>query len=110
MVNEVQMVTIDPCSRLKVIQTQLLPAILRSAVENTTSDIKTSIELNLPALEEKCYLLAEKCGKNYPDCGKEIELCKVENIKTVFEQTREKLDKIWIERKKMEKEVNGTDI
>lgn len=104
------MVTIDPCSRLKVIQSQLLPAILKSAVENTTSDIKTSIELSLPVLEEKCYLLAEKCGKIYPDCGKEIELCKVENIKTVFERTREKLDKIWITKEKMKKEGAGTDI
>jgi len=104
------MVNIDPCIRLKVIQSQLLPAILKSAVENTSSDIKTAIELNLPSLEEKCYELAEKCQKKYPECGKEIELCESENIKTVFMQTREKLDKIWIERKKMEKEVNGTDI
>ena len=104
------MVTIDPCSRLKVIQSQLIPAILRSAVENTTSDIKTSIELSLPSLEEKCHILAEKCGKSYPDCGKEIELCKVENIKTVFKQTREKLDKIWIERDKQAKESTEADI
>ncbi len=93
------MVNIDPCIRLKVIQSQLLPAILKSAVENTSSDIKTAIELNLPSLEEKCYELAEKCQKKYPECGKEIELCESENIKTVFMQTREKLDKIWIERK-----------
>ena len=54
------MVTIDPCTRLKVIKTQLIPAILTSARENTTSDIKTAIELNLPSLEENCYKLAEK--------------------------------------------------
>lgn len=104
------MVTIDPCSRLKVIQSQLLPAILRSAVENTSSDIKTSIEHNLPSLEEKCYILAEKCEKIYPDCGKDVELCKVENIKTVFERAKEKLDKIWITREKMKEESAGTDI
>jgi hypothetical protein len=74
-------VTIDPCSRLKIIKTQLIPAILRSAVENTSSDIKTAIELNLASLEEKCYKLAEKCGKKFPECGKEIELCSSENIK-----------------------------
>lgn len=104
------MVNIDPCIRLKVIQSQLLPAILKSAVENTSSDIKTAIELNLPSLEEKCYELAEKCQKKYPECGKEIELCESENIKTVFIQTREKLDKIWIERKIQENESEGTDI
>jgi len=75
------MVTTDPCSRLKVIQTQLIPAILKSAVENTSSDIRTAIEISLPDLEEKCLELAEKCEKEYPDCGKEIDLCKVENIK-----------------------------
>ena len=98
------MVTTDPCSRLKVIQTQLIPAILKSAVENTSSDIKTAIEISLPDLEEKCYKLAEKCEKEYPDCGKEIDLCKVENIKIFFIRTKEKLDKIWIERGKQEKE------
>ncbi|PWB54027.1 MAG: hypothetical protein C3F06_05680 [Candidatus Methanoperedenaceae archaeon] len=104
------MVTIDPCIRLKVIQSQLLPAVLKSAVENTSSDIKTAIDLNLPSLEEKCYELAEKCQKKYPDCGKEIELCKPENIKTVFIQTREKLDKIWKEQDKQGKETAGTDL
>lgn len=97
------MVTIDPCSRLKIIKTQLIPAILTSARENTTSDIKTAIELNLPALEENCYKLAEKCEMIYPDCGKDIELCSTENIKRVFDETREKLEKIWIERKELEK-------
>jgi hypothetical protein len=67
-------------------------------------NIKIAIEVNLPALEEKCLELADKCEKKYPDCGKEIELCKVENIKTVFIRTREKVDKIWIERRKQEKE------
>ena len=43
-------------------------------------NIKIAIEVNLPALEEKCLELAEKCEKKYPDCGKEIELCKVENM------------------------------
>lgn len=104
------MVTIDPCSRLKIIKTQLIPAILRSAVENTSSDIKTAIELNLPSLEEKCYMLAEKCEKKFPGCEKDIELCSPENIKKTFADTREKLEKIWIERKKLEKESTGADI
>lgn len=104
------MVTIDPCSRLKIIKTQLIPAILRSAVENTSSDIKTAIELNLSSLEEKCYMLAEKCGEKFPGCGKDIELCSPENIKKIFADTREKLGKIWIERKKLEKEATGADI
>jgi hypothetical protein len=71
-------------------------------------NIKIAIEVNLPALEEKCLELANKCEKKYPDCGKEIELCKVENIKNIFVKTREKLDKIWIERGKQEKE-EGVD-
>jgi len=104
------MVTINPCSRLKVIESELIPAILKSAVENTSADIKTAIELNLPSLEEKCYQLAEKCEKKYPDCGKEIELCKVENIKILFARTREKLDIIWKEREKQEKGFTGIDI
>lgn len=104
------MVTIDPCTRLRVIKTQLIPAILTSARENTTSDIKAAIELNLPSLEENCYKLAEKCEKNYPDCGKEVELCSTENIKTIFARTREELEKIWIKRKEAEKEISGVDI
>jgi len=104
------LVTIDPCSRLKIIKTQLIPAILRSAVENTSSDIKTAIELNLLSLEENCYKLAEKCEKKSPGCEKDIELCNPESIKKTFADTREKLEKIWIERAKMDKEGMGTDL
>ncbi len=102
------MVTIDPCTRLKTIRTQLIPSILTSARENTTSDIKTAIELNLPSLEENCYKLAEKCEKESPECRKDIELCNPENIKKIFAETREKLEKIWVE--KQEEETAGTDI
>lgn len=104
------MVNINPCSRLKTIESQLIPDILKSAVENTSYDVKTAIELNLPSLEEKSYELAEECEKKYPDCGKEIELCKPENIKNLFTRTREKLDIIWKEREKQEKESTGIDI
>jgi len=104
------LVTIDPCSRLKIVKTQLIPAILRSAIENTSSDIKTAIELNLTSLEENCYKLAEKCEKKFPGCEKDIELCSSANIKKIFADTREKLEKIWIERAKMDKEGMGTDI
>jgi hypothetical protein len=38
------------------------------------------------------------------------EICKVENIKTFFERTREKLDKIWITREKTKKEDRETDL
>ena len=104
------MVTIDPCKRLKIIQSQLIPAILTSARENTTSDIKTAIELNLPTLEDNCYKLVEKCEKKWPECRKEIEMCNPENIKKLFSQTREKLEKIWIEREKEGKDTAGTDL
>lgn len=104
------MVTIDPCIRLKTIKTQLIPAILTSARENTSSDIKTAIELNLPSLEKNCYKLMEKCEKKWPECRNDIELCNPENIKKLFSETREKLDKIWIEREKGKKEFAGTDI
>ncbi len=104
------MVTIDPCKRLKTIRTQLIPAILTSARENTTSDIKTAIELNLPSLEENCYKLAEKCGEKWPECGKDIELCNAENIKKIFAETRDKLEKIWIEKKKEEKKQAEFDL
>ncbi len=92
------MVTIDPCKRLMTIKSQLIPAILTSARENTTSDIKKAIEINLPSLEENCYKLMERCEKKWPDCRNDIELCNPENIKKLFLETREKLEKIWIER------------
>ncbi|MDL5501841.1 MAG: hypothetical protein QSU88_01355, partial [Candidatus Methanoperedens sp.] len=60
--------------------------------------------------EENCYKLAEKCEKNYPDCGKDVELCSTENIKTIFARTREQLEKIWKERKEVEKEAAEADI
>ena len=104
------MVTLDPCKRLKIIQSQLIPAILTSARENTTSDIKTAIELNLPSLEDNCYKLVEKCEKKWPECRKEIEMCNPENIKKLFSQTKERLEKIWIEREKVGKETAGTDL
>ncbi|MDD5473905.1 MAG: hypothetical protein PHU34_07120 [Candidatus Methanoperedens sp.] len=100
------MVVYDPCERLKVIRTQLIPAILTSAKENTTSDIKTAIEDNLPVLEENCYKLLENCEKKWPECNKEIELCNRDNIKKVFNDTREKLEKIWKE-KEQESSVSG---
>ena len=99
------MVTIDPCKRLMTIRTQLIPAMLTGAIENTCSDIKIAIEITLPALEEKCHVLAEKCMKRSPDCGKDIELCNPENIRKVFSLTRERLEKIWKQRDLQEKET-----
>jgi len=96
------MVIIDPCKRLETIQNQLIPAILKSAAENTTSDIKTAIEHNLPDLQENCYELMERCEKKFPDCGKEIELCNKARIIELFTETREKLDKIFEDRAKQE--------
>jgi hypothetical protein len=66
------MVTFDPCERLKTIEKQLIPAILTSARENTSSDIKTAIELNLPVLEEKCYKLVENVKENGLDAIKRL--------------------------------------
>jgi len=68
------MVTTDPSSRLKVIQTQLIPAIIKSAVENTSSDIRTAIEISLPDLEEKCYKLVKNVRRNIP-MWKRNDLC-----------------------------------
>ena len=96
------MVTIDPCKRLETIQSQLIPAILKSAAENSSSDIKMAIEHNLPDLEEKCKQLRERCEKKFPECGKEIELCNNARIIEVFTKTREKLDKIFEEKAKKE--------
>jgi len=87
------------------IRTQLIPAMLTGAIENTCSDIKTAIEITLPSLEEKCRDLAQKCTKQSPDCGKDIELCNPENIQKVFSLTRERLEKIWKAREKQGKEA-----
>ena len=97
------MVTIDPCKRLETIQSQLIPAILKSAAENTSSDIKMAIEHTLPDLEEKCKNLMEKCEKKFPECGKDIELCNKARIIELFTGTRVKLDKIFEDRAKQEK-------
>lgn len=99
------MVTLDPCDRLNTIQNQLIPAILKSAKENTTSDIKAAIEKNLPDLESNCYTLADRCEKKWSDCKKEIELCDRDKIKKLFDETREKLEIIWIEREEKEQEA-----
>jgi len=87
------------------IRTQLIPAMLTGAIENTSSDIKIAIEITLPSLEEKCRDLAEKCTKSSPDCGKNIELCNPENIRKVFSLTKERLENIWKERNMLEKET-----
>jgi len=92
------------------IRTQLIPAMLTGAIENTCSDIKTAIEITLPSLEEKCRDLAQKCTKQSPDCGKDIELCNPENIQKVFSLTRERLEKIWKQREKQGKEVTGPSL
>jgi hypothetical protein len=42
------MVTIDPCKRIMTIRTQLIPAMLTGAIENTCSDIKIAIETVSP--------------------------------------------------------------
>ncbi len=95
------MVTLDPCARLKTIQKQLIPAIVNSAgFEIDTLDIKAAIEKNLPDLEKHCYELADRCEKKFPECRKEIDLCNREKIKEVFQDTRDKLEKIWEGKKK----------
>jgi len=100
------MVTIDPCKRLEIIQKQLIPAILKSAAENTTSDIKVAIEHNLPDLQDNCYELLERCEKKFPECDKEIELCNKARIIEVFTETRDKLEKIFEDRAKRDR--NGS--
>lgn len=98
------MVTLDSCDRLNTIQNQLIPAILASAkFEIDTLDIKSAIEKNLPDLEKKCYALAERCEKKWPDCGQKIELCSKETIKELFIETRDKLEKIWEEKENQKK-------
>jgi hypothetical protein len=87
------------------IRTQLIPAMFTGALENTSADIKIAIEITLPALEEKCRDLAQKCTKSSPDCRKDIELCNPENIKRVFSLTRERLEKIWEERERQGKKA-----
>ncbi len=103
------MVILDPCDRLKTIKNQLVPAILTSAkYEIDTLDIKSAIEKNLPDLERNCYELAERCKKQWPTCGEEIELCNRDAIKKLFHDTRQKLEKIWEEKeKKKEEEKNA---
>ena len=96
------MVTIDPCKRLETIQNQLLPAILKSAAENNSSDIKMAIEHNLPDLQENCYKLMERCHKKFPECGKEIEFCNKARIIEVFTETKDKLEKIFQDKAKQD--------
>ena len=96
------MVTIDPCKRLETIQNQLLPAILKSAAENTSADIKMAIEHNLPDLQENCYKLMERCHKKFPECGKEIEFCNKARIIEVFTETKDKLEKIFQDKAKQD--------
>ncbi len=99
------MVTIDPCSRLKIIQNQLLPSIISSAtMETDTLDIKAAIEKSLPDLEKQCYDLVDRCEKQFPECSTEIEMCNRERIKEVFQETRGKIEKIWWEKEKKELE------
>ncbi len=99
------MVTIDPCARLKIIQNQLLPSIINSAnLETDTLDIKAAIEKNLPDLEKQCYDLAERCEKQFPECSTEIDICNREKIKKIFLETRGKIEKIWWEKEKKERE------
>lgn len=101
------MVTMDPCKRLETIQNQLLPAILKSAAENTSSDIKMAIEHNLPDLQENCMELKERCEKQFPECGKEIEFCNKARIIEVFTKTKEKLEIIFEDRAKKSRESGG---
>ena len=96
------MVTIDPCKRLETIQNQLIPAILKSAAENTSADIKMAIEHNLPDLQENCYKLMERCHKKFPECGKEIEFCNKARIIEVFTETKDKLEKIFQDKAKQD--------
>jgi hypothetical protein len=100
------MVSLDPCDRLKTIQYQLLPSIIKSAgFDIDTLDIKSAIHKNLPDLEQNCYDLADRCREKFPDCGKEIELCNKERIKEVFQEARNELEKIWEEKMKDESET-----
>jgi len=102
------MVILDPCARLKTIKNQLVPAILTSAkYDIDTLDIKSAIEKNLPDLERNCYELAERCKKQWPTCGKEIELCNRDAIEKLFHDTRQELKKIWEEKEKKKKEMKG---
>ncbi len=101
------MVITDPCDRLKTIKDQLIPGMLnnaRNVTPSDTSDIRSAIEKNLPDLEKNCYELAVRCKKKWPDCGNEIELCNIDRIKELFQNTRNELKNIWDELEKQEAE------
>jgi hypothetical protein len=98
------MVIIDPCQRLNTIQNQLVPGMIKNAIEIAASgatNMRLAIEKNLPELEKNCYELAVRCEKKWPECGEEVELCNEKRIKELFQDTREELENIW---KKLEKQ------
>jgi len=86
------MVTYDPCGRLNIIYNQLVPSILNSAENDTSDNIRKAIEHYLPKLEDKSYSLAGRCD-NCNTCS----LCKEENIRELFSDTRNKLENIWVD-------------
>ncbi len=89
---------IDTKKRLKSIEEDVLPSFFVGVLSQDAEWMKKTLEKTLPDLEAKALKLAEKCKKEGL-CAPDDPLCDEERIKTVFKETREKLEKEHVARR-----------
>ncbi len=78
--------------RLESIEREILPSMFVGVLAKDDAWFKHTIEETLPALELRALSLAVECKKE-GECKEGETLCDEDRIKSVFEETRKKLEK-----------------
>ncbi|VVB92143.1 Uncharacterised protein [uncultured archaeon] len=86
------MITASARKRLEAIERDVIPSMFVGVLSKDDKWLKNTLENTLPSLEARALRLAQECRKN-GECGEDDKLCDETRIKTVFKETRSKLEK-----------------
>ncbi len=78
--------------RLESIERDILPSLFVGVLAKDDAWLKHTLEDTLPTLEARALRLAQECKKN-GECAEGEPLCDEQRIKTLFIETRSKLEK-----------------
>ncbi len=86
------MKTVSAKKRIESIEREVLPSMFVGVLAKDDAWLKHTLEETLPALESRALRLAEECKRD-GECSEGEARCDEARIKSVFEETRAKLEK-----------------
>jgi len=81
-----------PRKRLEIIELDVIPSMFVGVLSKDDKWLEHTLVHTLPELEAKALRLAKQCLDN-KECKKDEKLCDEARIRSLFEETRSKLEK-----------------